>query len=69
MIMVDIDKLPDPYSDVISNFYYENHTLPNQEFIEKFEKTFRCKTIRKNTNGWYMQFKDEDYTWFLLAWS
>ena len=69
MITIDIDKLKSPYYDIIVNFYKMNLELPNKEYIEKFEKEFRCRASARDDCGWDMIFKDEDYTWFLLRWA
>lgn len=68
MIIVDINKLPEPYCDVIDIFWVENNELSDDEYIEKFQKTFRCKAVRNEQQKWDLIFKEEDYTWFLLVW-
>lgn len=69
MITIDIDKLEGPYYEAVENFWLMNNELSNEEYIDKFEKIYRCKTVRRKDGGWDMVFKDEDYTWFMLKWS
>lgn len=70
MVIIAIDALSGSWYDAIENFYFENELMNKAEYIEKFNQTFRCKAISSSDNVyWYMQFNDEDYTWFLLRYS
>ena len=71
MVTINIDKLTGNLYNAIESFYMMNEQLSNVEYMDKFEKTFRCKAYRNpaDINEWLMEFTDEEYTWFLLRWS
>jgi len=69
MIKVCIDELKPNYQQAIIHFYDMNSFLSTNAYVLKFEETFRCKTyFNARSSSWDMEFKDEDYTWFLLKW-
>ena len=37
------------------------------QFDEAFENFFRCNLISSDID-WFLEFTDEEYTWFVLKW-